>query len=101
MGRIKGAKYRFDLHFLTWYFSKPIDLWQTSLVAQSVKDSACNVRDLGLIPGSGRSPRGGQPILVFLSGESRRTEEPGGLQFMGLQGVRHASGPFWSEARLL
>ena len=35
------------------------------------KESACNARDLGLIPGSGRSPwrRAGQPIPVFLPGE--------------------------------
>ena len=30
-------------------------LW-ASLVAQTVKESACNVEDLGYIPGSGRSP---------------------------------------------
>ena len=30
-----------------------------SLVAQMVKESACNVGGLGLIPGLGRSPGGG------------------------------------------
>ena len=30
-----------------------------SLVAQLVKESSCNAGDLGLIPGSGRSPGGG------------------------------------------
>jgi len=41
-----------------------------SLVAQS-KESACNARDLGLIPGLGRFPwrREWQPTPVFLSGE--------------------------------
>ena len=36
------------------------------------KASACNVGDLGLIPGSGRSPGEGnvQPTPVFLPGES-------------------------------
>ena len=29
---------------------------RASLVAQKVEDSACNVGDLGLIPGLGRSP---------------------------------------------
>ena len=29
---------------------------RTSLVAQIVKESACNAGDLGSIPGSGRSP---------------------------------------------
>ena len=33
--------------------------------------------------------RAWQPIPVFLLGESLWTEEPGGLQFMGLQRVRH------------
>ena len=59
------------------------------------KESACNVGDLGLIPGLRRSPggrpwfdpwvekipwrRAWQPTPVFLPGESPRTEEPGGL----------------------
>ena len=36
------------------------------------KESACNARDLGSIPGSERSPGEGdwQPIPVFLPGES-------------------------------
>ena len=46
----------------------------SSLVAQSVKESACNagdVRDEGSIPGLGRSPgRKWQPTPVFLPGES-------------------------------
>ena len=42
-----------------------------SLIAQSV-ESACSAGDLGLIPGSGRSPwiRKWQPTPVFLPGES-------------------------------
>ena len=45
------------------------------------KDSACNVGDLGSIPGLGSSPRGRawQPTLVFLPGASPWTEEPGEL----------------------
>ena len=37
-----------------------------------VKASACNAGDLGLIPGSGRSPGegNGNPFKVFLPGES-------------------------------
>ena len=52
------------------------------------KQSACNAGvagAIGLIPGSGRSPGGGQPTLGFLPGESPWMEEPGGLQSMGLQ----------------
>ena len=50
------------------------------------KESACNAgdaRDMGLIPGWGRSPGGrhGNPIPW--------AEEPGGLQSMGSQRVGH------------
>ena len=34
--------------------------------------SAGGIRDMNSIPGSGRFPGGGQPIPVFLSGESHR-----------------------------
>ena len=74
------------------------------------KEFAFNTGDLGLIPGLVRSPGGGNlqcssptPVflpgefhgqnsmdtLVFLLGEWPWTEEPGGLQSMGLQRVRH------------
>ena len=55
------------------------------------KESAHNARDLGLIPGLGRSSGGGygQPTPVFLPGESPGTEERGGLKSMRLQRVRH------------
>ena len=57
--------------------------------------STCNARDLGSIPGLGRSPGEGHGNPPCLSGESQDspdspwTEEPGGLQFMGLQRVGH------------
>ena len=35
------------------------------------KESACNVGDLGLIPGLGRSPGEGHDNPVFLPGDSR------------------------------
>ena len=54
------------------------------------KESACYAGDLGLIPGLGRSPEGGHSSPpVLLSGESPWTEEPGGLQSVALQRVRH------------
>ena len=55
------------------------------------KESACNAGDLGLIPGSGRSPgkMEWQPTPVFLPGEFQWTEEPGRLQFTGSQRVGH------------
>ena len=63
------------------------------------KKSACNAGDPGSIPGSGRCPGEGNanPFpSVFLPGKSNilawgnpRTEEPGGLQSVGLQIVKH------------
>ena len=61
----------------------------------SGKESACNVGDLGWIPGSDpwvwKIPwrRAWQPTPVFLSGESSWTEAPGRLQSMGSQRVGH------------
>ena len=41
---------------------------RASLVAQKVEESACNAGDLGLIPGSGRSPGEGMAtILLYLT----------------------------------
>ena len=54
------------------------------------KESAYYVGVLSSIPGLGRSPGGGHGnLLQFLPGESPRTEEPGSLQSIGLQRVRH------------
>ena len=53
------------------------------------KESTCSAEDLGLNPGSGKITwrKKWQPTLVFLLGKfhGQRTEEPGGLQFMGSQ----------------
>ena len=45
------------------------------------KESACDVGDVGYIPGLVRSPggRAWPPTPVFLPGESPWTKEPGGL----------------------
>ena len=54
------------------------------------KESACNAGDLGLIPGSGRCPgEGNGNPLQSLAWRIQWTEEPDGLQSMGLQGVGH------------
>ena len=42
------------------------------------KESTCSVRDLGSIPGLGRSPGGGQPTPVFLPGEFHWLYSPRG-----------------------
>ena len=50
-----------------------------------VKVSACNAGDLGSIPGSGRSP--GEEMAThssILAWRIPRTEEPGGLQSVGV-----------------
>ena len=49
------------------------------------KASACNAGDLGSIPGSGRSPGKGNGNSSILAWRIPCTEEPGGLQSMGLQ----------------
>ena len=61
---------------------------------QQVKTLPAIQRDpgeLGSIPGWGQSPGGGkwQPTLVFLPGKIPWTEEPGRLQTLGLQRVKH------------
>ena len=63
---------------------------RTSLVAHVVKDQPANTGDLGSIPGSGRSPgdRNGNP-LQYSCLENPMDREPGRLQCMGSQRVRH------------
>ena len=54
------------------------------------KASACSAGDLGLIPGSGRSPgEGNGNPLQYSCLEIPWTEEPGRLQSMGSQRVGH------------
>ena len=54
------------------------------------KESTCNAGDPDLIPGTGRSPGEGncKPLRYSCLGISW-TEEPGGLQTMGVTRVRH------------
>ena len=49
------------------------------------KESACNERDLGSIPGSGKSLAGGNgnPLQYFCLEKSHGQGEPSGLQSMG------------------
>ena len=55
------------------------------------KASVYSAGDLGLIPGSGRSPGGGHGNLAQFSclENPMDREEPGGLQSMGSQRVGH------------
>ena len=58
--------------------------------ASDGKECACNVGDLGSIPGSGRSPRegNGYPLQYFCL-ENTMDRGAWGLQSMGSQRVRH------------
>ena len=55
------------------------------------KESACNVGNLGLIPGLGRCPGGGCGNLLQYSclGNSHGQRSLGGYMFIGSQRVRH------------
>ena len=54
------------------------------------KESACNARDAGSFPGSGRSPGEGNGYpLQYLAWKISWTEEPGELKSMGSQRVGH------------
>ena len=65
----------------------PLQCSGASLVAQLVKNPAAS-GTAGFDPWVGRIPwRAWQPTPVFLPGKSPWTEEPGGLQSMGLQRV--------------
>ena len=55
------------------------------------EESACNAGDLGLIPGSGRPPPAKEMATHsnILAWRIPCSEEPGRLQSMGSQRVRH------------
>ena len=66
------------------------------------KESTCNKRDPGSIPGPERSPGEGMAIhFSILAWRIPRTEEPSGLQSMGLQRIGHngATNTFILSAR--
>ena len=73
--------------------SNEVPAWalQVALVVENLPASVGYSIDAGLIPGLGRSPGGGkrQPTPVFLPEKFHREEEPGRLQFMGLQRAGH------------
>ena len=57
----------------------------------SGKESVCSEDDAGSIPGLGRSPGEGTTRPSILAWKIPRTEEPNGLQSVGLQKVRQDS----------
>ena len=64
---------------------------QVAPVVENLPGNASDIRDLGLSPGLGKIPWRGkcQRTPVFLPGKIPWTEEPGMLQFIGLQRVGH------------
>ena len=70
--------------------SYPFQYSWVSLVAQMVKNPPAMWETwVQLLDGKIPWKKARQPIPVFLCGESPWTEEPGGLQSVGLQRVRH------------
>ena len=62
---------------------------EPSLVAQTIKESACNVGDPGSIHGLKRSPRKGKGNALQHSCLGNSTEEPGGPQSRGSKRIGH------------
>ena len=61
-----------------------------ALVVKNLPVHAGDARDVGSVPGPGRSPDGGHGNpLSILAWRIPWTEEPGGLQSMGSQRVAH------------
>ena len=59
------------------------------LAIENLPANAGDTKDSGSIPGSGRSPGGGQPHSSVLAWRIPWTEEPGRLQSTGSQRVGH------------
>ena len=65
-------------------------VYRASIVSSVGKESAYNAGDPGLIPGLGRYPgEGNGNPLQYSCLENLMDREPGGLQSMGSQRVRH------------
>ena len=61
-----------------------------AVVVKNLPANAGDIRDTGSIPGSGRSPEGGMATHSNIPAwRIPWTKEPGGLQSIGSQRVRH------------
>ena len=75
---------------LVSYWLTPTRASQVALVVKNPPANAGDLREVGSIPGSGRSPGGGHAThCSTLTWRIPWTKEPGGLQSMGSQRVRH------------
>ena len=85
-----GTAVYFRSHLLVLMLPFPLLSDEFEIIGSDGKESACNAGDLGLLPRLGRSPReGNAKPLQGSCLENSMTEEPGGLQSMGSQRVRH------------
>ena len=87
-GVAKSRRRLSDWTELNWTYERAS---QVALEIKNPPEKAGDVRDAGLIPASGRSPRGGHGNT--LAWRIQWTEEPGGLQSTGSWRVRHN----WSD----
>ena len=73
-------------HYVTYPLKKIVWDFSGGAVVRYLSASAGEARDTGSIPGSARSPRGGNSPLQYSCLENPMDRgEPGGLQYMGSQ----------------
>ena len=74
----------------SWFFKVTFGAYQVALAVNNLQANAGDTRDVGLTPGSGRTPGVGNGIpLQYSYLEKSMAREGWGLQSMGLQRVRH------------
>ena len=80
-----------DIPIEVVYHNLVLGVSQVALMVKNQPAIAGDIRDSGSIPGSGRSPGGGNGNSLQYSclENPMDTEEPGGLQSMGSQRVGH------------
>ena len=82
----------FDVSKIFKNWNSPINMWtsQVVLVIKNLPANAGDTRDVGLVPGSGRSlGEGNGNPLQYSCLKNSMDNEPGGLWPMGSQRVRH------------
>ena len=88
LSMVQGLRHNFE-----WILGLILWLWTNFAGGSDSKESTCSAGDLGSIPGSGRSPGegNGYPLQYSCLEDPWQewTEEPGGLQSIGWQRVRH------------
>ena len=92
-------RYAFKASFSQVFLHCHTHFWtsKVAVVLKSLSANAGGLRDMGLIPGSGRSPGGGNGTpLQYSCLQIEWTEEPGELQSKGSQGVRH----YWASRHI-